>query len=266
MMEAFAALIVLLVYFLWGQYDLYLITKWLKKYRATPLPEKPTLRPENDVSLIVCTLDPPARFLPCLRQWLANNPLEIIICTTAKHMDSVCALVESAEGLTYADMDKIHIIEVRVPISNEQSVRIDTHHHLPAQSDKQGVRPQFITAARIARGSIIARSDDHITWGSAHFLEHMLAPLDPASDADPRIAAVMPPIETWIDPSRRNAASANAWETAATRGVDGRNAGVKAVWAGQKWSICLVGLSFLIRADVVKDPVFQKVFLNDSCA
>lgn len=98
----------------------------------------------------------------------------------------------------------------------------------------------------------------------------MLAPLDPAattgsSSSNNAIGAVLPLMQTYVAEARRNPESATPWETAMTRGMYNRNPGVKALWAGQKWCICLVGLSFLIRADIVRDAEFQHAFLNDTC-
>lgn len=106
-----AALAVLGGFFLWGRYDARLTAGYLIKYQPTPLPDSPTFRPQDDVSIVVCTLDPPERFIPCLRRWLTNNPLEVIVSTTKKHIDEVREAVYAAD-LTKEELSKMRFVEV----------------------------------------------------------------------------------------------------------------------------------------------------------
>lgn len=49
-----------------------------------------------------------------------------------------------------------------------------------------------------------------------------------------------------------------------TRALHQRNQGVQALYAGHRWAICLVGLSFLIRARLVRDDhAFQHALRHD---
>lgn len=136
---------------LWGRSDAEVMSTFASRYKPALVASNPTFTPKKDVSVVIPTLSPPAAFKACLQRIFENDPLEIIIVTTEEHLDKVTKLVRDVVSDQGLDLSKVVFV-----------------------TSEQGARVQFTAGVEKAKGSIIAKCDDHIFW-SRHFLTHMLA-------------------------------------------------------------------------------------------
>lgn len=110
------------------------------------------------MSIVVATIDTPETFPQCLRQWIDNNPKEIIVVTIERDLQLVqnlVAQVPEAEG-------KIQVLTAAV--ANK--------------------RDQLAVGIRVAKGSIIGLVDDDAFWPKTTVLPYLLAGLE-----DPQVGA-----------------------------------------------------------------------------
>ena len=216
---------------LWGLIDQRIFNYYLTAYKPVPIPRKPKYHP-RDVSIIVCTVD---TLLPsCLRRWLENDPLEIIIVTTQEHLPAIHRIVRS------------------VRLSEEEQQKV-----LVLMSREKGKRAQLRWGIEAASGKIIASVDDHITW-HPEFLKNMLPCF-----GDPSVGACGAPVNTSIPEGRRDENVISPWEVAATRVAYKRNPGLKSMYAAARWCTVLAGAVCLFRAGIVKDSDFLHAYSND---
>lgn len=123
-------------------------TKYGNKYKPLPVPDKPHYHP-SDVSLIVATIDTPDTFPESIRQWMENEPKEIIVVTILRdlqHVQKLLAQVPESEG-------KVKIMVAHVANKREQ----------------------LATGIHIAKGSIMALVDDDAFWPKSTVLPFLLA-------------------------------------------------------------------------------------------
>ncbi|KAI9054622.1 hypothetical protein LZ554_001775 [Drepanopeziza brunnea f. sp. 'monogermtubi'] len=216
--------------FVWGWVDHFVNKHYSSQYQPAPIRQNPKYTP-NDVSVVVRTLHPPVVFLECLKLWLDNNPLEILICTTKEYLDEVEHLVH--ETLIGRDDRK----KVRVIVS------------------EKGGRTQLLAGVMAAKGRIIATSDNHIKW-PAKYLIHMLPCFE-----DDKVAAAGPTIKVEIPVHLHD--SITPWEVAAAKlAARGPGSG-KAMYAAAKWCWILAGTTGVYRASVLQTPEFAHAYLND---
>lgn len=135
----------------WNVYDKALISHYARKYRTTPLPEKPS-HSSSDVSIIAPTIDTEPTFTECMRLWLESNPLEVIIVTVKRDKARVRKLLEPLEE--YADK----IIVLLAPFANK--------------------RQQLMVGVDAAKGKILALVDDDVYWREKGVVPHLLAPFE----------------------------------------------------------------------------------------
>ncbi|OWP00651.1 polysaccharide synthase [Marssonina coronariae] len=128
-------------------------------------------------------LSPPRTFLAFF-----NDSFEIIICTTQEYFDEVSKAVAEA-GLSATDIDRF-----------------------TTMTAGQGARNQLLAGITVAKGTIIATSDNHIEWAPT-YLTHMLACF-----AEPTVGAAAPQIKVKLSEERK--AMVGPWEVAATKLAD----------------------------------------------
>lgn len=208
----------------------------MKLYKPYPLKDNPTFTPEKDVSLIVCTLDPPESFEECLVQWCANRPLEIIIITTVEFVKQVQLIVD---GIITRNSLNPAVIEI---ITSEK-----------------GKRKQMTAGLAIAKGSLIASTDDHILWNT-RCITSLLACFE-----DDKVGAACPQVDPRIPKSRQNAETITPWEVAATKLTlrGGGGGWYTGMWAASRWCFVIGGPAGVYRASILQDPEFTEAFNDD---
>ncbi|KAE9364312.1 glycosyltransferase family 2 protein [Stipitochalara longipes BDJ] len=226
------AALILEIFWLWGRMEKALDRRYLARYQPVPIPSKCIYTPDQ-VSVIVCTVD--TLLARCLRSWLANKPLELLIVTISEHKNQILSVVANA-SLSDADFAKVKVIE----------------------SPTKGKRPQLAVGIRNAKGAIIASTDDHISW-SPEFLKGMLPCFE-----NETVGAVGPTISAVISKDRQDSNIITPWEVAATRVAWNRNPQLKATYAAARWCWVLAGGTAVFRAFILKDPMFILGYTNDT--
>lgn len=204
----------------WNQAEKALARRALAAYQPVPISANPEYLP-SDVTVLVCTVN--TLLARCLRTWLANDPLEVIIVTIAEHEEQIRSVVANAE-LSESDLAKVTVLV----------------------SEIKGKRMQTITGLAHVHGSIIANVDDHITW-HPEFLKHMLPCFD-----NERVGAASPTIEAIIPEHRRDPNVITPYEAAAMRVIWERTPRQKVAWSTARWIFGLTGVTYLMRADIMK--------------
>lgn len=156
---------------------------------------------------MVRTLGPPSTFNKCLQLWLANKPLEVIICTTQDHIDEVNRIVNETV------LDEFDRAKVATIVS------------------EKGARKQLLAGILRAKGKIIATCDNHIEW-PAQYLIHMLPCFE-----DSNVAAAGPSIKVKIPEDRQD--NMSPWEVAAVRLADRGPGSGKALHAAARWCVSI---------------------------
>ncbi|KAE8444648.1 hypothetical protein EG329_014396 [Mollisiaceae sp. DMI_Dod_QoI] len=219
----------------WGRLDSSIASNFASKYKPAPIAENPTFTPEEDVSVLVNTLNPPPAFKACLVRWYENNPLEIVITTTKTHFGDVLSIVNRAISENGLDPTRFIVI-----------------------TSEKGARVQFKAGIEKAKGNIIAKVDDHIFW-SRKYLNHMLAALE-----DPKVGGVAPPIKVYIPEDRRSRDQITPWEVAATKLAHRGPGSATSMHVAAKWCWILAGVTGVFRAKILKDPEFLQGYTNDT--
>ncbi|KAI4600938.1 hypothetical protein KJ359_013101 [Pestalotiopsis sp. 9143b] len=227
-----SALLPLAGFWAWNQAEKALARRALAAYQPVPISANPEYLP-SDVTVLVCTVN--TLLARCLRTWLANDPLEVIIVTIAEHEEQIRSVVANAE-LSESDLAKVTVLV----------------------SEIKGKRMQTITGLAHVHGSIIANVDDHITW-YPEFLKHMLPCFD-----NERVGAASPTIEAIIPEHRRDPNVITPYEAAAMRVIWERTPRQKVAWSTARWIFGLTGVTYLMRADIMKDPEFIEAYAGDN--
>lgn len=134
---------------------------------------------------------------------------------------------------------------------------------------EKGKRLQMVAGLEVAKGSLIAFSDDHIRWGP-RCLVSLLACFEDQKDKDGKIedkqiGAVAPTVDAYLPASRQNLKTITPWEIAAMkfipRGPDG--GWITALYAASKWCFVIGGAAGVYRADILRNKEFIKAFEAD---
>ena len=232
-----AAPAILVGFWLWGLVDRRISAQHASQYRPVPLSANPTFTPSRHVSVLCCTLNPEPTFLTCLRSWLENHPLEILLVTRAAHLSAVQTVLASCPS----DMDT-SIIRILV---------------VPDGDTLPGFRGQLTHGIRHCRGSLIAKVDGHVRWNPSYLL-HMVASFEDSS-----VGASGGDMGIFIDPSRQNPKDITPWEVAAAKNLFGARTTKYDVYAATKFRWIIAGGSVLYRAEIAQSEEFQRAFLND---
>ncbi|ORY59757.1 uncharacterized protein BCR38DRAFT_412751 [Pseudomassariella vexata] len=142
-MASVVSLAILASFWLWGRLDRQIASTAHASYQPVPLSNNPSYKPNKDVSIITCALDPPSAFTASLRSCLDNDPLELIIVTTEKHLGDFHKRLEMA-SLTADQAAKVSVLAI--------------------DPSKSGKREQMKIGIEAATGHIIATVDDHILY------------------------------------------------------------------------------------------------------
>lgn len=108
----------------------------------------------TDVSIVVPTIDNGEEFILAVKQWIKNEPKEIIIVTSEAMQPELQATIEDVFGETPAG-SLFTVLSVKKP----------------------NKRVQMVAGIQAAQGEIVALSDDDAVWTDA-FLDWCLAPFD----------------------------------------------------------------------------------------
>lgn len=204
----------------WDQVEKALFQRNLAAYRPVTISPSCSYT-QSQVSVLVCTVN--TLLARCLRTWLANDPLEVIIVTIPEHLDQIRDVIANAD-LSAQDFAKITVVASLV----------------------KGKRAQTVAGIQEVKGTIIANVDDHITW-HPDFLKSMLPCF-----VDERLGAAGPTIEAVIPEDRCDEKVITPYEVAAMRVTWNRTPRAKVAWAAGRWSWGLTGVTYLIRAGIMK--------------
>lgn len=214
----------------WGIVDSKITAEFASLYRPAPVAENPRFTPEQDVTAIVITLDPPAELRECLLNAYLNNPLEIIISTPKEH---VRAVLEALRQLVYsAELDRTRFSVIE---------------------SERGARVQLATAIEKAKGSIIATCNDRVEWQPG-YLTHMLACFE-----NPKVGAAGP----YIVPRPGEEDSITPWEVAGTKLAARSPTSWTSMHVAAKWCWILCGATAVFRARILKQRDFLEAYTND---
>jgi hypothetical protein len=219
-----------------GRVDSKITSNLAKQYKPAEPRLSPTFSPSKDVTVIICTLDPPKKELAvCLYSVFINNPKEIIISTTKPHLEQVLRFITKFVNKWEFDRNKI-------------TVTADA---------EQGIRTQLKAAIEKAKGSVIATCNDSIVWAPT-YLTYMLACLE-----DPKVGAVSPPIVVGIPDDRMKRDVITVWEVAGTKlAYRGPGSGTS-MHVAAKWCWILSGATGVYRAEILQNKDFLHAFTND---
>ncbi|TGJ79503.1 hypothetical protein E0Z10_g9267 [Xylaria hypoxylon] len=178
----------------------------------------------------------PSSFPRALISWLANKPREIIVVTVSSEKQKARTLLNS-EPIRAANTGT-EILLLSIPLPNK--------------------RDQIVHGIQACTGRIVGLVDDDAFW-NPHTLIHLLAPFQ-----EPDIGLVGGPIESYIPDERKDSSVITAWEVAALRNRSKRRGGNKLFYARDgSTNFTVSGATMLLRAAVVKDPVFQTEFTDE---
>ncbi|KAI0020239.1 family 2 glycosyltransferase [Xylariomycetidae sp. FL0641] len=216
----------------WDAYDKYTFSRFEKKYKPVPIPEKPNYLPE-DVSIIVPTIDTDPAFTDCLLLWLRHEVREIIIVTIDRQLEHVKRLAEPAQEHS----DKVVVLSV-------------------PQANKRGQLQHGINSAS---GKILALVDDDVFWTNMAMVPHLLAPFEDAA-----VGACCGLQSADIAPERQNTGSITAWEVASIFSLYRQNQiqAVRYACDGGCWF--MTGRTIFVRAALLNNPTFAKAFTHET--
>ncbi|GKT95026.1 polysaccharide synthase [Colletotrichum tofieldiae] len=215
--------LVLAALWAWSVCDKAVISYYSKKYKPVPLPKKSNYI-QQDVNIIVPTIDTEWTFTECMRLWLESNPREIVIVTVERNKDRIVRLVEPLKE----NADRIVIL--CAPLANK-------HIHL-------------VVGVKAARGSILALVDDDVYWRAKGVLPYLLAPFE-----DAKVGA------HCRDPAERQSSRViTAWGTTSTFDLCQWKGSREVHFAADGGCWCLSARTLLIRASILQDPSFVKAY------
>jgi cellulose synthase/poly-beta-1,6-N-acetylglucosamine synthase-like glycosyltransferase len=206
--------------YLW--YCIRLIARYV--YRPIPLPETPTYRADEDVTIIVPTIDAGEEFREAALSWLVGNPKEIIIVTEEKMLGPLQELANS--------VDPTRIRVLTVPFANK--------------------RLQMAHGIRNTTTDIIVFADDDAIWPP------LLLPYVLACFEDQQVGGV-----GTSQRVKSVGAKMTVWEVLAGFRLTIRNIEIASATHIDGGIPCLSGRTAAYRTVILKDPDFLHGFTND---
>ncbi|KAL3917554.1 MAG: hypothetical protein SGILL_004659 [Bacillariaceae sp.] len=182
----------------------------------------------TDVSIVVPTIDNGEEFLLAAKQWIKNEPKEIIIVTSKAMQQELSKTVEENFG---GHQNLFQVLSV----------------------EKPNKRVQMVAGIQAARGEIVALSDDDAVWTDA-FLDWSLAPFD--DDAMGGVGSKQGTIPVG--------AYKSVWEVIADCRLTMRMIETSATTFVDGGMSCLSGRTAVYRTSILKDPEFQHQFQNET--
>jgi cellulose synthase/poly-beta-1,6-N-acetylglucosamine synthase-like glycosyltransferase len=234
-------ILLLVEHLMWEVIERSLSSKYIQQYKPYPLPSaEDRLHNASDVSIVVPTVgwDVPS-FTTALISWLANGPREIVVVTVDAEEASARALLDSDAIRAAAANAGLQIKLMTIARANK--------------------RDQLVEGINASEGSIIALVDDDAFW-TPTTLAHLLSPFQ-----DAEVGLVGGPIESHVPPKRQNSAVITSWEVAALWNRSRRRGGNRAFFAADRsTNFTISGATMLLRAEVLKDAVFQREFTQET--
>lgn len=213
-------------------------------YRPIPIPEKPTYRAFEAVTIVVPTIDADDGFATAARSWLAGNPKEIIIVTSDEMRPELQKLADRVDG----ERGRFRVLSVPKPNKRVQMVEGIVH----------------------ATTDIIVFADDDAIWKPT-MLPLILACFEDAAIGGVGTSQVVKSIGQKM----------TVWEVLAAFRLSIRNVWLLLHFSNKHRSLiisqieirasthidgglpCLSGRTAAYRSIILKDPDFIQSFTND---
>ncbi|KAL0069994.1 hypothetical protein AAF712_002891 [Marasmius tenuissimus] len=193
-------------------------------YQPVPLPERPTYIAEEDVTIIVPTIDAGEEFKEAARSWLVGKPKEILIITEEKMREPLQELANAV------DPERIRVLTV--PFANK--------------------RLQMTHGIKNTTTDIIVFADDDAIWPP------MLLPYVLACFEDQKVGGVGTSQRVQAVGNRMT-----VWEVLAAFRLSIRNIEISASTHIDGGIPCLSGRTAAYRTVILKDPEFLHGFTHD---
>lgn len=193
-------------------------------YRPVPLPENPTYIAEEDVTIIVPTIDAGEEFKEAARSWLVGKPKEVIIVTEEKMLGPLQELANSV------DPQRIRVITV--PYANK--------------------RLQMVKGIKEVTTDIIVFADDDAIWPPT-LLPYVLACFEDQKVGGVGTSQRVQPVGDKF----------TVWEILAAFRLTIRNIEISASTHIDGGVCCLSGRTAAYRTVILKDPEFIHGFTHD---
>lgn len=193
-------------------------------YRPVPLPEDPTYIAEEDVTIVVPTIDAGEEFKEAARSWLVGRPKEVIIVTEEKMLAPLQELANSV------DPQRIRV--VTVPYANK--------------------RLQMVRGIKEVTTDLVVFADDDAIWPPT-LLPYVLACFE-----DQKIGGVG--TSQRVQPVGEKF---TVWEVLAAFRLTIRNIEISASTHIDGGVCCLSGRTAAYRTVILKDPEFIHGFTHD---
>ncbi|CDH48979.1 glycosyltransferase family 2 protein [Lichtheimia corymbifera JMRC:FSU:9682] len=201
------------------------IIAWLTYSPRRPR-ANPTYNAEQDVTIIVPTIDAGEEFKIAARSWLACKPKEIVIITETKMLGPLQELANEV------DPSKIRVLTV--PRANK--------------------RLQMVAGVNATTTEILVFADDDAIWKPT-MLDYILACFE-----DMKMGGVGTSQKVHaVNPNGRQ----TMWEILAGFRLTSRNIEIAASTHIDGGICCLSGRTAAYRTLILKDPAFQYCFTND---
>ncbi|KAI9276891.1 nucleotide-diphospho-sugar transferase [Phascolomyces articulosus] len=195
-------------------------------YQPVKPKARPTYRSDQDVTIVVPTIDAGEEFKIAAKSWLACNPKQIIIITEDKMRDPLQALADAI------DPQKISVLTI--PKANK--------------------RNQMVAGVNATQTEILVFADDDAIWKPT-MLEQILACFE-----DLKMGGVGTSQTVHaVDPNGHQ----TVWEVIAGFRLTIRNVEVAASTHIDGGVCCLSGRTAAYRTLILKDPAFQYGFTHD---
>ncbi|KAF7724378.1 hypothetical protein EC973_001103 [Apophysomyces ossiformis] len=192
-------------------------------YRPIRPLAQPLYRPEEDVTIVVPTIDAGEECREATRSWLACHPREILIVTEE-------SMVESIQTSLGAMDPSIKVLSV--PKANK--------------------REQMVQGIRQTKTDILVFADDDAIWRPT-MLEYMLACFEDESVGGVGTSQAVKPQKHRM----------SIWEILAGFRLTIRNIEMAASTHIDGGASCLSGRTAAYRTVILKDPTFQNEFVHD---
>ncbi|KAJ3378296.1 hypothetical protein HDU92_007502 [Lobulomyces angularis] len=188
--------------------------------------QNPTYTCRRDVTILIPTIDAGEEIKLAIKTWMKSEPYEIIFITIPKIKQSLIELGRSVDP-------------------NEEIVRVIT---VP----KGNKRKQMVAGVNEVKTALIIFADDDVLWPST-MGEWLIAPFE-----DPKVGGIgtsqtVLPINKYF----------TIWEILAAFRISMRNIEITASTKIDGGVCCLSGRTAAYRTQILKDPEFQREFINE---
>ncbi|KAG0172215.1 hypothetical protein DFQ28_011280 [Apophysomyces sp. BC1034] len=192
-------------------------------YRPIRPLAQPLYRPQEDVTIVVPTIDAGEECREAAQSWLACKPYEILIVTEEKMVESIKTLLGTMD-------EKIKVLAVSEP----------------------NKRVQMVEGIRRTQTDIVVFADDDAIWRPT-MLEYILACFEDESVGGVGTSQAVKPQQKRM----------SFWEILAGFRLTVRNIEVAASTHIDGGVCCLSGRTAAYRTVILKDPTFQHEFVYD---